>query len=662
MARVFLQLMMAFQILDDALFGTFFYYLRNSQTDFIPYLSTHLASISSYTCAVIALFFSLQPRKLNKHARALAITLALVLPLGAYFIVVPFLQQSYSKPTWMIVGEWVDVTMMFLVFTASLFVFISSREAFWSFFSAGLITLMLGDWSIRLEAMWYHEPSFGFYEFLWAFGIFICCSQINLLRFYSTGPVHAFSRNSLLNCCKLAATLISVAPVVLLCIGNGNAIASLRMIGGCISIVTLISALASHWLIAKLDRFSSSFILEGADLNENSVFETVAATGSVPEELRDSFERFRKEALSRRDAETRNAIADAQSMQARQVAHDIRSPLAALTITLASIRNRVSEKDFSLLDQAAERIKSIANDLLDSSVIRQSAEDSPSGLRQVEEVCSLIREIVEEKRALCHTTARSIELSCAETGVPTLFAEVNRSELSRIISNILDNALDATTQKQAAKLDIRWSVSRFGWIQISIQDNGEGIHPDVLPLIGRPGFSLGKPKGSGLGLSHARARLESWGGTLQIESTWGVGTIITMSLRQSQTPNWFIDEIHIPDRGTVVIADDDSMAHLSWERRLETLRNGRHNFRVEHLYDLPSLRNYLAKGSACPELFLIDHDFGINTESGITLIESEKLQGKAVLVTGRSSDRAVREKCEASGLKLLSKSLVPSIP
>jgi signal transduction histidine kinase len=62
-----------------------------------------------------------------------------------------------------------------------------------------------------------------------------------------------------------------------------------------------------------------------------------------------------------------------------------------------------------------------------------------------------------------------------------------------------------------------------------VADDGAGIPADLLPRIFEPRFST-TTSGSGLGLAIVRRLVESWGGTVEVESEVGRGTVATVRL------------------------------------------------------------------------------------------------------------------------------------
>jgi signal transduction histidine kinase len=101
-------------------------------------------------------------------------------------------------------------------------------------------------------------------------------------------------------------------------------------------------------------------------------------------------------------------------------------------------------------------------------------------------------------------------------------------ELREVLLNLLENARLA----HARRVTLR--VGRDGThVTLAVEDDGEGIPPDVLPRIFEPRFST-RTSGSGLGLAISRRLVEAWGGDVRAESRrdpGASGTAVSIRLR-----------------------------------------------------------------------------------------------------------------------------------
>ena len=231
----------------------------------------------------------------------------------------------------------------------------------------------------------------------------------------------------------------------------------------------------------------------------------------------------------------------ARIQTAEQVAHDIRSPLAALEIMLRSL-NGLPEEERQIFRSAVTRIKDIANSLmarntkgrLNTGVAQNSAPNGQqSKPNEVQLLPSLIETVVTESRIRFRSRLNlEIELKMNPSSYG-LFALVDPGEFMRIVSNLINNSAEAIEDKGEILILISGTSTEAN---VKIIDNGKGIPDDLLPALGTRGMTYGKQNGSGLGLYHAKKMILSWGGSLDIRSGLSGGTSIEIRLARAKPP------------------------------------------------------------------------------------------------------------------------------
>ncbi|OIO04411.1 MAG: hypothetical protein AUJ52_15430 [Elusimicrobia bacterium CG1_02_63_36] len=219
---------------------------------------------------------------------------------------------------------------------------------------------------------------------------------------------------------------------------------------------------------------------------------------------------------------------------AAQVAHDIRSPVAALEALLPGREER--SEDSAMMRGAIDRIRAIAEDLLEKNRAGTSAapESTDLGIAAAASVA--------EKR-LKHP-GTNLSAIVAEG----IFVRVERKELSRVLSNLIENAIEAAAR---GVVEVRVE-RRAGEALLRVVDDGPGIPRERLARLGERGATFGKAGGSGLGLHHAFEAARRWGGRVVVESEEGRGTEVRLEL-PLQSP-----------RAACALIDDDPLVRATW--------------------------------------------------------------------------------------------------
>ncbi len=359
---------------------------------------------------------------------------------------------------------------------------------------------------------------------------------------------------------------------------------------------------------------------------------------------------------------------------AKQVAHDIRSPLSALNIIIGSI-GEVPEARRIIIRNAVNRINDIANELLQKSkdstmragIVVNDVPDS-EGSVDCQLLSPLIDSIVSEKR-IQYRELKDVVIEVDLSHGYGLFAQISESELKRVISNLVNNSIEAFSDRSGKIVIALRNYNRY--VNIIIQDNGQGMPVEILKSLGEKGVSFGKANsqsGSGMGVYHAKKAIESAGGKFEVQSREGVGTVISMSLIKINPPDWFVEKLMFFSNMQVVTLDDDLSIHQLWQRRFEELGvsdNGiLHRqftsisefkiwFESQNIEVVKKLKNILV---------LIDYEFLNQESNGLDLVEAFGISEIAILVTSRFDERQLRTRCQKLGLKLIPKPMAGIVP
>ncbi|MGB0455179.1 MAG: sensor histidine kinase, partial [Bacteriovoracaceae bacterium] len=340
---------------------------------------------------------------------------------------------------------------------------------------------------------------------------------------------------------------------------------------------------------------------------------------------------------------------------AQQVAHDIRSPLAALEMAVKSTEG-IQEDKRKIIRSAANRINDIANNLLNQNIEPESLTEVKSDL-ELEQVPSIISSIVSEKRMQYHShNDLSIEFPVAESHYGQ-FAVIQAEEFKRVLSNLINNAVEAMPELCG---EIKISlVSENENMIIMIKDNGVGIPESLIEKVTDQGESFGKPEGSGLGLYHAKSCIENWKGSLKILSSKGNGTTILIKIPKANPPATFIPFIPIHSDQEVVIIDDDVSIHKIWDSRLSQVVNDTH---IHHFTTPHDFLDWFKQNTDKNFLFLVDFEYIGSEMNGLNLIKQNNIENSSILITSRYDEKEIREECEELGVNLIEKGMAGFVP
>ena len=259
----------------------------------------------------------------------------------------------------------------------------------------------------------------------------------------------------------------------------------------------------------------------------------------------------------------------------QQVAHDIRSPLVALKMLLDYLPE-IDEEKRKLYVHALERIDDISNDLNSKQKSKISLnktsklKDDLNELNEVVNLADLLQNIFAEKK-LEYTNYSNIQLNLVMACSDCLTVNGNAKQISRVVSNLINNCVDSIPEGKLGKIDLEVIMSENS-VQLLLSDNGKGIPENLLPMVGQRGFSAGKKdlqSGAGLGFFHAKSTVEKINGTLEIASKENSGTTVSITLPLARKPLAVQFSFLNSDQLPVVLIDDELLICESWKMMLE---------------------------------------------------------------------------------------------
>ncbi|MBS5783343.1 MAG: HAMP domain-containing histidine kinase [Clostridium sp.] len=204
------------------------------------------------------------------------------------------------------------------------------------------------------------------------------------------------------------------------------------------------------------------------------------------------------------------------------ISHQLKTPLAALNIYNGILQSeaentQVIDEFTALSEQELSRIETLVQNLL--KITKMDA-----GTVVFEKQTENVSEMMERVQKHFAFRAEQEEKEIRLTGDPSATLRCDRDWLTEAMDNLVKNALDHT--KRGDWIHIAWEQSP-AILQICIEDNGCGIHPEDLYHIFKRFYRSKFTKdtqGIGLGLPLAKSIFEAHSGTVKVDSELGVGT------------------------------------------------------------------------------------------------------------------------------------------
>jgi len=408
------------------------------------------------------------------------------------------------------------------------------------------------------------------------------------------------------------------------------------------------------WISAALvarNQFLGSMLLMSSQPGRRYEAEDLAMLKDLAQRVAFAVEHARLFRALREMRETAERATRAKSEFLANINHELRTPMGGIVgateeLLMTSLDTH-QQHLVDLLQTSSDTLLALINDVLDFSKIE-------SGKLDIEEMPVDLLKCVEETLDLVAIRAakKGIELSyqIAPDTPPVVVSDPTR--LQQILMNLLTNAIKFTEQgsvflrvgqsaEQAPPQDRPEGQAHRQTICFVVKDTGIGMSPEQQAKLFQS-FSQAYTSttrqygGTGLGLSISKRLCELMGGTIQVDSTLGLGSVFSATIRVHPAPE--LASVAPLDRQAALagqralVADHD---HLGRNTLVEQLRTW--GFNVELVSSHAALRELLDRQARYDVMIvhtdLWSSDFGQTPAAPARLILITPLTHKAPLIT-----------------------------
>ena len=212
------------------------------------------------------------------------------------------------------------------------------------------------------------------------------------------------------------------------------------------------------------------------------------------------------------------------------VSHELKTPLASIKgcaetlMEMDKEEGKPNEEFLGIIVSEADRMDRLIKGLryLDLSESQIDAEEI--------DLILLVKTAIKKVDISAKKKSQSVNQMFAQN--LRVNVEIDRDKIEQVLLNILTNAINYTGEKGRIDVDI---IPGQNCVQIVISDNGVGIPEEDLARVFERFYRVDKARsgntgGTGLGLAISKQIVDAHGGSINIESNYGRGTTVTISL------------------------------------------------------------------------------------------------------------------------------------
>lgn len=207
---------------------------------------------------------------------------------------------------------------------------------------------------------------------------------------------------------------------------------------------------------------------------------------------------------------------------AKQVAHEIKNPLTPMRLTVQNFQRKFNPEDENIHSKLDEYSKTLIQQIDTMSSIASAFSNFAKMPAQQNETLNVVYIV---KLALEIFNEDYIVFTSEKEEI---IAKLDRTQLIRVVTNLVKNAIQAMPENQEPKININVFTDN-GNVIITVADNGSGVSDENLDKVFEPKFTT-KTSGMGLGLAMVKNIVETYKGTISFNTEKDKGTVFKVTL------------------------------------------------------------------------------------------------------------------------------------
>ncbi|MBN2611334.1 MAG: hypothetical protein JXB00_07240 [Bacteroidales bacterium] len=362
--------------------------------------------------------------------------------------------------------------------------------------------LALNNLMIEKKAEYVHRENIGKLHYLSAYVPFINAN--NKLLAYLNLPYFTREEELRQEITNLAVAIVNIYSLLILLT---------------IAVAIFISDTITKPLRLLQEKFSQVKLLKNHELIDYSGSDEVA---SLVQEYNRMVQELQKSAELLAKSERESAWRE----MARQIAHEIKNPLTPMRLTIQHLQRAWKDKKENYAEIHDKVTQTLIEQIDNLSKIASEFSNfaqMPKAKNQKLDIEIVIRNNIS---LFSNAPEVTIEYQPLIDGPVYVFAD--KEQLARVFINLFKNAVQSVPEDRACKILVTLNKVN-GKVLAKVEDNGKGIHDDVKAKLFTPNFTT-KSSGMGLGLAITKDIIESIGGRIYFETSWGKGTVFYIEL------------------------------------------------------------------------------------------------------------------------------------